>query len=103
MNCYRATPSRAATIFGARNLFRFNACWSRDAKSVHLLVGSEACCGQKSECPMTKEARISKFESAREDLFTFGLNFGFRHSFAIRHLDFVIIPSDPRLPTVQFI
>src|SRR6266516_4511683 len=43
---------------------------------------------------MTKEARISKSETARQDLLAFHLNFGFRYSFDIRHSDFVIIQSD---------
>src|SRR2546422_6167138 len=42
---------------------------------------------------MTKEARIPKTETARQDLMAFHLNFGFRYSFDIRHSDFVIVQS----------
>src|SRR5207245_1609726 len=37
MNFHRGKWSRAATGFGARNLFRFNACWPRGAKSLQSL------------------------------------------------------------------
>src|SRR5438093_1617246 len=37
LRAFRAKSSRAAPIFGARNLFRFNACWSRGAKSLQSL------------------------------------------------------------------
>jgi len=40
---------------------------------------------------MTKEARISKSETARHDTLAFHLIFGFRSSFDIRHSKFVII------------
>src|SRR6266487_4069713 len=33
----RMTKHESATSFGARNLFRFNACWSRAAKSLESL------------------------------------------------------------------
>jgi len=42
---------------------------------------------------MTKQVRISKSETARQDLLAFHLMFGFRHSFDIRHSDFVMIQS----------
>ena len=42
---------------------------------------------------MTKEARISKSETARGDLVAFHLIFGFRYSFDIRHSDFVIFQA----------
>ena len=45
---------------------------------------------------MTKEARTTKSESARQDPLTFHLNFGFRYSFDIRYSDFVSIQSDGR-------
>src|SRR2546427_6958160 len=44
---------------------------------------------------MTKEARISKPETARQGVLAFHLSFGFGYSFDIRHSDLVIIQGIP--------
>src|SRR6266516_3588615 len=80
------TKHESATTFGARNLFRFNACWSRGAKSLQSLWALRSVMRTEVRAPSAAgcdgfDVRCSMFDVRCFDSGSAATRFGARNLF----------------------